>query len=129
VDRIEVRGLRALGTHGVSTEEQQRSQPFEIDLDIEADLEMAAKSDDLADTFDYGEAVAVVARVVTGEQFSLLERLADAIAKAVLSYARVRTVTVSVRKLRPPLAADLASVGVTVTRRSAGADGIAADNS
>ena len=37
-DRIQLRGLRAMGTHGVLPEEQQRAQPFEVDLDLEVDL-------------------------------------------------------------------------------------------
>ncbi len=53
-DRIELRGLRALGTHGVLPEEQERPQPFEVDLDLEVDLRRAGRSDDLADTVDYG---------------------------------------------------------------------------
>ena len=53
-DRIELRGLRVLGAHGVLPEEQQRAQPFEVDLDLELDLRPAGRSDALADTVDYG---------------------------------------------------------------------------
>src|SRR5581483_9227757 len=53
-DRIELRGLRAQGVHGVLPEEQVRAQPFEVDLTVEADLRAAGRSDDLADTLDYG---------------------------------------------------------------------------
>ena len=37
-DRIELRGLRALGLCGILPEEGSRAQPLEVDLDIEADL-------------------------------------------------------------------------------------------
>ena len=37
-DRIQLRGLRAIGTHGVLPEEKSRAQPFEIDLDLAVDL-------------------------------------------------------------------------------------------
>ena len=53
-DRIELRGLRSIGTHGVLAEEQARAQPFEVDLELEADLTVAGRSDDLIDTVDYG---------------------------------------------------------------------------
>ena len=46
-DRIELRGLRVLGTHGVLPEERERAQPFEVDLDIDADLRPAGVSDAL----------------------------------------------------------------------------------
>lgn len=115
-DRIELRGLRAVGTHGVLAEEQARAQPFEVDLDLDADLAPAGRSDDLADTVDYGALAERVASVVTGERHALLERLAERIAEAALADERVRSVTVTVRKLRPPVPVDLASAGVRVVR-------------
>jgi dihydroneopterin aldolase len=115
-DRIELRGLRAQGVHGVLPEEQVRAQPFEVDLSVEADLRGAGRSDDLADTLDYGAIAESAAKVVSGEHFSLLERLAERIAEVVLADGRVTSVTVSVRKLRPPVPVDLATAGVTITR-------------
>jgi len=115
-DRIELRGLRALGTHGVLAEERSRPQPFEIDLDVVADLAVAAETDDLSQTVDYGALAAQVVRVVAGERCDLLERLAARIAETVLADRRVAIVTVSVRKLRPSVPVDLASAGVRVTR-------------
>ncbi len=117
-DRIELRGLRVLGVHGALPEEQDRAQPFEVDLDVEADLSVAGASDRLADTVDYGAVTAVVAAVVGDERFRLLERLAERIASQVADVdPRIRAVTVAVRKLRPPLPADLTSAGVRITRR------------
>jgi dihydroneopterin aldolase len=115
-DRIELRGLRAVGTHGALPEEQWRAQPFEVDLDLEADLREPGRSDHLADTVDYGAVAHAVERVITKERFHLLERLAERIAEEVRSDARVTSVRVTVRKLRPPVAVDLASAAVTITR-------------
>ena len=39
--------------------EQDRAQPFEVDLDVEADLSVAGASDHLPDTVDYGALAAV----------------------------------------------------------------------
>jgi dihydroneopterin aldolase len=116
-DRIELRGLRVLGLIGVLPEEQQRAQPFEIDLDVEADLGGPSTSDDLKDTVDYGELVNRAAAVVSQERHQLLERVAGRIAEEVLAVAGVQGVTVTVRKLRPPLALDIASTAVTLHRR------------
>lgn len=116
-DRIELRGLRALGVHGVLPEERARPQPFEIDLDVVADLGPAGRSDDLAQTVDYAALADAATRVVTGERHALLERLAERIAEEVCGVdSRVVSVTVAVRKLRPPVAFDLASAGVRITR-------------
>lgn len=116
-DRIELRELRVLGTHGVLAEERERPQPFAIDLELEVDLAAAAASDDLADTVDYGAVVGRVRALVERERFALLEALAGAIAALVLEDERVRSVTVALRKLRPPVAADLGAAGVRLTRR------------
>lgn len=116
LDRIELRGITALGVCGVLPEEQERAQPFEVDIDIEADLRAAGHSDDLDDTVDYGAVCQLVERVVTTERFKLVERLAARIAELVLSDDRVLTVTVTVRKLRPPVAQIVATSGVRLTR-------------
>ncbi|MST34719.1 dihydroneopterin aldolase, partial [Acidimicrobiaceae bacterium USS-CC1] len=83
-DRIELRGLRVLGTHGVLPEERSRPQPFEIDLDVFADLRVAGRSDDLADTIDYGAVATAAAAAVEGPHADLLEHLAERVAEAAL---------------------------------------------
>lgn len=119
-DVIELRGLRVVGTHGALPEEQVRAQPFEVDVDVHADLAPAGSSDALGDTVDYGALAAAVERVVAGEHHQLLERLAQRIADVVLDDGRVDGVTVVVRKLRPPVPQDLASSAVRITRRRGG---------
>jgi 7,8-dihydroneopterin aldolase/epimerase/oxygenase len=123
--RIEIRDLRAVGVHGVLPEERVRAQPFSLDLDVWLDLRQAAASDELAHTVDYGALVAQVAEVVATSSFQLLEALADYVARQVLAAdERVTLVAVTVRKLRPPIPVDVASVGVRVVRaRASGADG------
>jgi dihydroneopterin aldolase len=117
-DRIELRGMRVLGTHGVLPEEKGRPQPFEIDLDLVVDLAPAAVSDRLDDTVDYGGVAETAAAIVAGAtSYELLEALAGAIARATLaSDLRITSVRVGLRKLQPPLAVDIATVGVSITR-------------
>ncbi len=119
VDQIQLRGLRVVGTHGVLLEEKNRAQPFEVDLDLSVDLAAAAGSDRLADTVDYAGVVETTAEIVAGPpSYDLLEALAGAIARAALaSSPGITAVTVSLRKLQPPLAVDIATVGVRITRR------------
>jgi dihydroneopterin aldolase len=106
-----------LGTHGVLPEEKSRAQPFEIDLDLAVDLAAACGTDRLSDTVDYGEVAALVAGVVSGRSFELLEALAGAVAEATLAFdPRITSVSVRLGKLRPPLALDLDRVGVRITR-------------
>lgn len=117
-DQIQLRGLRVIGTHGVLPEEKARAQPFEIDLDLSVDLTRAEATDRLSDTVDYAGVAGTAAAIVTGSpSFDLLEALAGALADATLaSDPRITAVTVNLRKLQPPLAVDITTVGVRITR-------------
>ena len=115
-DRIELRGLVISGICGALPEERERAQPLEIDLDVTADLATAGASDALDDTLDYGAIAEQVDRVVSAGSPQLLERLAETIADAVLSDPRALSVTVAVRKLRPPVPQVMGTSGVRITR-------------
>ena len=115
-DQIELRGLVAFGICGALPEEQERVQPLEVDLDVALDLRRPGQSDALGDTVDYGRLCALVERVITTERFTLLERLATRIAEVALEDGRVDSVTVSVRKLEPPVPQQLTTAGVRITR-------------
>jgi dihydroneopterin aldolase len=116
-DRIEIRDLRAVGVHGVLPEERERAQPFSVDIVAWVDMAAAQRSDALSDTVDYGALAQLAAEVVAQRSYQLLEALAGRLADALLvSDSRLEAVEVTVRKLRPPLALDLASTGVRVLR-------------
>lgn len=119
LDLIELRGLQVVAICGALPEERDRAQPLELDLDVAADLSTAGRSDALADTIDYGALCDLVVATVVALEPQLLEHLAEEVAAAVLrSDARIATVEVAVRKLRPPVPHALASSGVRVRRSS-----------
>jgi len=116
-DRVELVGLRFLGTHGALPEERRRPQPFEVDLAVVTDLQPAGRSDRLCDTVDYAALCEVVKGVIEGPPVSLLERLAEQVADQVLALAGAGArVLVTVRKPHAPLAAQFASVAVHIER-------------
>jgi dihydroneopterin aldolase len=115
-DLIELRGLRALGFCGALPEEQERRQPFEVDLDVETDLSAAGTSDELGDTVDYGALCAQIESVIVDERFVLMERMAARLAEVVLGDDRIDGVRVTVRKLRPPVPQQLETSAVTIRR-------------
>lgn len=116
-DVIELRGLQLSAIVGVLPHEREQTQPLELDVDVAVDLAAAGASDDLADTVDYGALCTVVEEVVVGGRFNLLEALAEQVAAVLLAAdARVTAVTVSARKLRPPVPQPLATSGVRITR-------------
>jgi dihydroneopterin aldolase len=116
-DRITLRGMRFMGRHGVNPEERVTAQPFEVDLVLRTDLSKPAATDDLADTIDYSAALAVVAEIVEGRSYQLIERLAGAIAEAALAAFPVDDVEVRVRKPKAPLPGAFDTVEVRVRRR------------
>lgn len=115
-DRILIESLKVFGYHGVTREEREQGQDFLIDMQIDADLTTAAKTDLLGDTLDYDPLLKEVRRIVSGERYTLLEALAQRIADAALENPLAYSVVVRVRKPNPPIDADVASVGVEVRR-------------
>ena len=119
-DRIQLRGLRFVGAHGALPSEETLAQPFEVDLDVFADLSAAGESDDLAKSVDYGSLCEAVREVIEGPHMALLERLAERVAAALIRTGGpvVSGVEVAVRKLRPPVPFQLSSAAVRVYRSS-----------
>lgn len=116
MDRIEIRGLRVVGTHGALPAERERAQPFEVDIDLEVDLRKAGSTDSLNDTVNYAHIVGMVDRIIREERHDLLERVAARISEELLGNSLVAAVEVAVRKLRPPVPVDVATTGVRIRR-------------
>lgn len=115
-DRIELRGIELLVFCGVLDEEQARKQPFTFDIDIYLDLAAAGEGDDLAKTVDYGATIELISATLDGERYLLLERMAERVADLVLADPNAVSVTVTARKVRPPVPSILASTGVRIHR-------------
>jgi dihydroneopterin aldolase len=119
-DRITLQAMRFEGHHGVGEEERAFPQPLEVDLAVEADLARAGRTDDVADTIDYGPLIALVGEVVEGSSFRLLEAIAATIADRVLDLTPASAVTVRVRKLAVPVDADLDWAQIEIRRERSG---------
>jgi 7,8-dihydroneopterin aldolase/epimerase/oxygenase len=119
-DVIELRGLRVSAIVGVLAEEREREQPLELDISFQRPFEQASMNDDLTVTTNYAAVITITEQIVREGKFLLLETLVYRVAHEILAYdAEIEEVTVSVRKLRPPVPQDIATVGVrtTVARR------------
>jgi dihydroneopterin aldolase len=112
-DVIELRKLRCSAVVGVLAEERERAQPLVFDIDLARPFDEAASRDDLSATTNYAAVLTLVVKVATDGKFLLLETLARRVAEEVLALDdAVTTVSVAVRKVRPPVPEDVASVGV-----------------
>jgi dihydroneopterin aldolase len=116
-DRITLRGMRFMGSHGVSAEERAAAQPIEVDLVLRLDLSTPARTDDLADTVNYATLFDLAREIVEERSFHLLEALAGAIGDAVLAAHPVDDVEVRIRKPKAPLPGAFEAVEVRIRRR------------
>ena len=116
MDRIEIRGLRVTGHHGVFPEEQRDGQPFVVDATLDVDLTAASESDDLADTVDYGSLAAVLAEQVRATRFDLIERLAGHLLTHCLADPRVLAAEVRIAKPEAPVPEEIGEVAVVLRR-------------
>ncbi len=87
-----------------------------VDLAVWLDVSAAARSDDLADTVNYGELAQRAADVVAGPPHDLIEWVAGRIADEVLRDERISAVEVTVHKPSAPIPLTFADVAVTVYR-------------
>jgi dihydroneopterin aldolase len=120
---IFIQGLEVYGHHGVAQEEKVLGQRFLYDVRLTIDDCRAALTDEVADTIDYTEVLDLVAEVATTQSYSLLERLAQVTAEAILKQFPVDEVWVQVTKPHPPVAHALASVGAAVELQRADIEG------
>ena len=118
-DQIVLRGVRAVGHHGVYADEREKGQSFVVDVTLEVDTSAAAASDDVADTVHYGELAARITAAVEGEPVNLIETLAQRIADVCLAEPRVDAVEVTVHKPEAPVGVPFTDVAVTIVRRRA----------
>ena len=115
-DVIELRELRVDAIVGVLERERRRAQPLAFDIDLHRPFAAAAKSDDLAKTTNYAAVLKLTPKVAVEGKFLLLETLATRVANKILEFdPAIKSVSVGVRKLQPPVEEDVATVGVRTT--------------
>jgi dihydroneopterin aldolase len=115
-DRLAVRGIEAVGHHGVFDFERRDGQVFVVDLVLGLDTRAAARSDDLRDTVDYGTLVAAVKKAIESDPVDLIETLAARISDVCLAEPRVQWSEVTVHKPDAPIDATFSDVALTIFR-------------
>lgn len=115
-DRIDLTGIEVFARHGVYPSEKERAQVFKVDVSLFLDLSRAGRTDDLADTVDYGALSSEIREVVGGESHQLIETVAESVARTVLAHDRVDRVVVTIHKPDAPVDVALTDVSVTIDR-------------
>jgi dihydroneopterin aldolase len=103
VDFIRLSGIRSYGYTGYLSEEQVLGQWFEVDITLGLDLSLAGQSDNIEDTLDYRQVIATIQDLVKTSKFALVEKLATAIAEAILEFPQVNQVQLQLTKPNAPI--------------------------
>jgi len=117
--RIELRGLRAFGPHGVSAAEREVGRLIVLDITLTVTDCGAVADDELAGTIDYGAVAGVASGIVTGTSCRTLERLCGLIADALAGEFGPDEVEVRAAKTEPPIPEAIDEVAVTLRRPTA----------
>jgi len=120
MDSIRLTEIRCYGYTGFLPEEQVLGQWFEVDVTLWLDLSPAGKSDAIADTLDYRSVITTVQQIVKTSKFALIERLASAIADAILQYEQISQVQVRLMKPAAPIPDFGGKITLEITRTKSG---------
>lgn len=114
--KIHLEEMEFYAFHGHYKEEQIVGNKFLLDLIIETDMTVPSDTDELADAINYQ----TVYKLVKQEMFKkskLLENIAKRILDAVYTEFRgIQKVTVTIRKMNPPVGGKMKSVALTLSR-------------
>jgi D-erythro-7,8-dihydroneopterin triphosphate epimerase len=112
---IRIKNLRAKTLIGVYPEERNAQRELTLNLTIDYDHSAAVASDSVHDVPDYAVIEQAVVNVLSKQTFQLLEPLADHVAKLVLTFKYVKSVTVEIDKDKVLEYADSVSVTHTLS--------------
>jgi len=115
---IKLKGITIFGFYGVSPAEREVGQKIQIDVELQADLTAACKSDSLQDTINYESVYARVVDAAASKKHRLLESLGEDIAYTLLKDFPISKVVVSLRKANLPFPNNLSHVEVVITREA-----------
>ena len=116
MDLIVIRGLRVETIVGHYPYEREAPQPLDFDLDLAIPKDAAYGSDRLHDTINYAAVADYIRRECDVHHFRLLERMADHLARGILTVFGTVYVKLSVVKLG--ILKGVKQVGVVVERRA-----------
>jgi dihydroneopterin aldolase/2-amino-4-hydroxy-6-hydroxymethyldihydropteridine diphosphokinase len=115
-DEIRIRGLRIYAYHGVFPEENQKGQPFVVNVTLHTDTRRAGRTDELIHSTNYGEVCQTIGDVLS-HTHRLIETVAEEVARTILlTYPLVGTVDVEIEKPQAPIPMDFDTVSVAIHR-------------
>ncbi len=119
-DYIEIDNLIVFANHGVFDEEKTMGQRFMISLKLYTDITIAAKTDDITKSINYGEVCEFVTEFTKNHRAKLIERAGEELAYALLNkYETLSGVEVQFKKPWAPIGLPVDNVLVNIKREKA----------
>lgn len=117
MDKIIIKDLEVFANHGVHAEEKTLGQLFVISLEITADIETAALTDDLEYTIHYGNVCRDIEQFMCENKFNLIETVAFNIIKKIFEkYSFAHSIKITIEKPWAPIAKHIKYVAVEMER-------------
>ena len=113
--RVFVSGLELMASVGIFEVEKRYEQRVVVSVDLDVADDYDGVSDRLENVVDYGRIVAAIRALVESRHFLLIETLAERVAEACLSDARVLVARITIEK--PDILPGCRSVGIAIERR------------
>jgi len=113
---IQIENMEFYAFHGHFKEEQIVGNKFIVDLTIETDMSIPAKSDNLKDAVNYQKAYQIV-KSEMGKKSYLLENIAGRILESLYSeMTGIIKAKIKVSKMNPPMGGKIGAVSVVMER-------------
>ena len=113
---IKIENMEFYAYHGCFEEEQIVGNRFLVDLSIETDMQVPAKSDDIHDALNYQKAYLLVKEEMQ-KKSHLLEHIAGRILDSLYHhFDTIKKAEVKVSKMNPPMGGKMEKVSVTLSR-------------
>ncbi len=114
---IFIEGLRLYAHHGVMAQETVVGHEFVVDIKLSVDSCKAVETDDLCDTVSYADVYELLKAEML-KPSKLIEHVAGRMAQSILNrFPQIVEITISLRKVNPPMGADCTSAGVEIKCR------------
>ena len=109
---VELHDLRFIASHGVYADEQKLKNEFAVDLSIRFDpkKDLIQK---IGDTIDYVKVYSLVKEEMQSPKQLLEETAMNIINRLKEQFMNIEEMTISIKKLHPPIANFMGSVGVS----------------
>jgi dihydroneopterin aldolase len=118
--RIEVKGIKLYAFHGCLPEEKKIGGKYVVDVMLNTSFEKASITDELSDTIDY-----VLINRIVKEEMSIPSKLIEHVGQRII--VRIKNecvnlfgVTLTIRKISPPINGDVDEVSITIKETLAG---------